>query len=146
MPRASCGQEADASEHPLGQRRGSWARCRGRLPEARRHGWQSRDSNLGLHSALVFVHLLEQGNGIGGWGMSGLGGARVRGLGCPVETLAEEGQMLRDPIRGRRHRTLLSFFQRPHVEASDQLTAPSRAPRAESGTWLQGSDDFLFFA
>lgn len=25
MPRASCGQEADASEHPLGQRRGSWA-------------------------------------------------------------------------------------------------------------------------
>lgn len=30
--------------------------------------------------------------------MTGLGGARVRGLGCPVETLAEEGQMLRTDL------------------------------------------------
>lgn len=33
--------------------------------EARRHRWQSRDSNLGLYSASVFVHLLDLGNGGG---------------------------------------------------------------------------------
>lgn len=49
------------------------------------------DSNLDLHSAPVFVYFLDQGTRMRrGWGMSGLGGARVRGFGCPVGTLVKK--------------------------------------------------------
>lgn len=40
----------------------------------------------------------KRNGGRRGEAMTGLGGARVRGLGCPVETLAEEGQMLRTDL------------------------------------------------
>lgn len=56
---------------------GSWARCTGRLQEARRHGWQSRDSNLDLHSIITFTSWTKEPE----WRMAGLG-TRVRCLGC----------------------------------------------------------------
>lgn len=56
---------------------GSRARCTGWLQEARRHGWQSRDSNVDLHSIITFTSWTKESE----WRMEGLG-TRVRGLGC----------------------------------------------------------------
>lgn len=96
---------------------GSWARCTGRLQEARRHGWQCRDSNLDLHSIITFTSWTKDPE----WRMAGLG-TRVRGLGCGEGVLF--GNYLGIPPDPAS--VLPALFQRLHVDASDRLMASPR--------------------
>lgn len=96
---------------------GSWARCTGRLQEARRHEWQCRDSNLDLHSIITFTSWTKDPE----WRMAGLG-TRVRGLGCGEGVLF--GNYLGIPPDPAS--VLPTLFQRLHVDASDRLMASPR--------------------